>query len=64
MKTGWDPRLGDDPNCPATPEACPRCGRVDGREHLLQTKGVAFYRCAACGHMFIVRSQPAVAHSS
>ena len=51
----WDPNLGEEPR-PTSPDVCPRCGRGDGREHLMQTNGVAFYRCGACGHMFIIRT--------
>jgi len=58
MKTAWDPTTDDTETQKPTDE-CPRCGRTDSREHLLQTNGVAFYRCGACGHMFIVRTAPA-----
>jgi uncharacterized Zn finger protein len=56
MKTAWDPALGDDPALQKSPNACPRCGQTDHREHLMQTNGVAFYRCGACGHMYIIRT--------
>ena len=59
MNTAWDPALGDNVDKPKSPDGCPRCGRGDHREHLMQTTGVAFYRCGACGHMFIVRTAPA-----
>ena len=58
MNTAWDPALGDDLDAPKPSDCCPRCGREDHREHLMQTKGVGFYRCGACGHMFIVRMTP------
>jgi transposase-like protein len=57
MKTAWDPTT-DDFERAKTLDACPRCTRDDQREHLMQTNGVAFYRCTACGHMFIVRTAP------
>jgi transposase-like protein len=57
MKTAWDPTT-DDFDRVKTAGACPRCGRDDRREHLMKTTGVAFYRCTACGHMFIVRATP------
>ena len=56
MKTAWDPSI--DEVASASVDSCPRCGRGDHREHLMQTNGVAFYRCSACGHMFIVRTAP------
>jgi uncharacterized Zn finger protein len=57
MKTAWDPPI-DEIEVFGSSDSCPRCGRSDQREHLLQTSGVAFYRCGACGHMFIVRTSP------
>jgi DNA-directed RNA polymerase subunit M/transcription elongation factor TFIIS len=57
MNTAWDPATDVDLESKAA-EACPRCGQADHREHLMQTNGVAFYRCGACGHMFILRTSP------
>ena len=57
MKTAWDPSV-DDVDALTPTDSCPRCKREDHREHLMQTNGVAFYRCGACGHMFIVRMTP------
>ena len=59
MTTAWDPTLCEDVDASKS-DSCPRCSRRDYRQHLLQTNGVAFYRCGACGHMFIVRSAPRV----
>jgi transposase-like protein len=56
MKTASDPST-DAIERVGSSDSCPRCGR-DHREHLLQTPGVVFYRCGACGHMFIVRTSP------
>ena len=62
--SGWRPmKTASDPSTDAiervgSSDSCPRCGRGDHREHLLQTSGVVFYRCGACGHMFIVRTSP------
>jgi transposase-like protein len=58
MKTAWEPSIGDGQVVPKSADACPRCGCDGRREHLMQTNGVGFYRCSACGHMFIVRSTP------
>ena len=55
MKAAWDPPVEDLEPAKAA-DVCPRCRRGDQREHLMQTNGVAFYRCAACGHLFIVRT--------
>jgi hypothetical protein len=60
MKTAWEPSIGDGHEAPKSVDGCPRCGRDGQREHLMQTKGVGFYRCGACGHMFIVRNAPPV----
>jgi len=57
MNTAWDPATDIGPQSKAV-HACPRCDRTDHREHLMQTNGVSFYRCGACGHMFIVRTTP------
>jgi transcription elongation factor Elf1 len=57
MKAAWDPSV-DEPDLLAPADSCPRCGRSDHRQHLMQTNGVAFYRCGACGHMFIMRTSP------
>jgi Zn ribbon nucleic-acid-binding protein len=57
VKTAWDPSV-DDADRQTPGDSCPRCARGDHREHLMQTNGVAFYRCGACGHMFIVRTSP------
>ena len=57
MNTAWDPSVDEATGVMLDP-LCPRCGRSDHREHLMQTNGVAFYRCGACGHMFIVRTAP------
>jgi DNA-directed RNA polymerase subunit M/transcription elongation factor TFIIS len=56
--TTWDPTVHEREPLTSADE-CRRCGRSDHREHLMQTNGVAFYRCGACGHMFIVRTLPA-----
>ena len=58
MKTAWDPATDDDLVQARPADCCPRCGRSDHREHLMQTNGVGFYRCGSCGHMFIVRTSP------
>jgi transposase-like protein len=57
MRTAWDPSIAEAEHVTSS-ESCPRCGRGDHRDHLMQTNGVAFYRCGACGHMFIVRTSP------
>ena len=58
MRTAWDPATDDGLEPIESTDGCPRCSRSDDREHLMQTTGVAFYRCGACGHMFIVRTAP------
>jgi hypothetical protein len=57
MNTAWDRSIGQ-AYAPGSADSCLRCRRSDHREHLMQTNGVAFYRCGACGHMFIVRMTP------
>lgn len=57
MTTAWEKTVSS--GVLKAPDACPRCASPDHREHLLQTNGVAFYRCGSCGHLFIVRSTPA-----
>lgn len=41
------------PEAPVSP--CPRCRRTELREDLLQTVGVLYHRCGACGHVWVVR---------
>ena len=57
MRTAWDPSI-DQAFAPGSAGSCSRCRRSDHREHLMQTNGVAFYRCGACGHVFIVKTSP------
>jgi hypothetical protein len=64
MKIAWEPSIGDGKPAPVPPNGCPRCGLEGHREHLMQTNGVGFYRCAACGHMFILRTAPVEAARS
>ena len=39
---------------PDPPPPCPRCSGTDVQASM-RTKQVAYYRCAACGHMWAVR---------
>ncbi len=58
MNTAWDRSLDQTPTWGAGRLVLAVQASGDHREHLMQTNGVAFYRCGACGHMFIVRMTP------
>ena len=40
------------------PGCCPRCQNTAAPEVSLRTERVVFYRCAECGHMWIVKPTP------
>jgi DNA-directed RNA polymerase subunit M/transcription elongation factor TFIIS len=49
------------PRPPAEPTTCPRCERNGAVEVSMRTARVVFYRCAECGHMWIVKTPQPVA---